>query len=369
MCGQLSVADEPMARMLCDLLDEDNADDYPCTVDEGDPERINVNDVLRLRFGAVRTAVGLVMPDVDTLLRNSHVAAGIAEHAWYVHAIDAASWESEKEVCIRLALVGRLVHALEGAASVFDHRAATLVFLRSNGRFDVPIRYTESDLMRLDVRATEQIIAQLELDDGHTAQRHQIGATAVYELLAAVSQEGRFAELLRRMDEFNRRFVDGYRLFASSFSYEKLRDEAEALRIEYSGKIHKTISDIQGQLLGIPISTVVVATQFKPVGVAQEQVWINGAVLVGAVIFFLLLLMAVWNQVQTLGVIESEIDRHEKALRQEHADIAERLNEVFSGLHDRAFLHRVVLGGAVVACLVGLMVGFAIFHLLQIEAS
>lgn len=366
LCGELTVADQSMADLLSELLHEDHADDYPCVVEQGDPDRIRVGDLFRLQFGKVRTGVGLIVRDVDSLLRNSHVAANIGEHIWYVQSIDTASWEAEKELCRRLSLVGKLVHALEGAASIFDHRTATLVFLRSGGRFDVPIRYGEEDLMRIDERAAEHLIAQLELDDGHAAQRHQIGATAVCELLASLNREKRFAELLQHVDELNQRFVDGYRLFASSFSYEKLRDEAQALRIEFSGRIHKTISDIQGQLLGIPISTVVVATQFKPIGVTPWQLWINGAVLVGAVIFFLLMLLSVWNQMQTLGVLESEIDRHENALREEHADIAERLDGVFTGLRNRAFWHRVALIGVTILCAFGLLVGFTVFHLFQV---
>lgn len=362
LCGKLTVDDDELAKQLRELLSEENADDYPCMVEEGDPEGIRVGDVLHLRFGAVRTGVGLLAPNVDALLRNSHVAAGIAEHGWYVHAIDAASWEGDKDLCRRLALVRRLVHALEGAASIFDHRAATLIFLKNGGRFDVPIRYTERDLLQMDEQAAEQFIAQLELDDGHASQRHEIGSTAVCELLAAISREGRFAELLRRIDELNRRFVDGYGLFASSFSYEKLRDEAEALRIEYSGRIHKTISDIQGQLLGIPISTIVIATQFKPSAQAAGQAWVNLAIVFGAVLFFFLFLLAVWNQWQTLSVIDMDVDRHEAALRKDNSPVAERLKDVFDALRRRTLVQRVILSVAVALCFLGLCVGFAVYQ-------
>lgn len=368
LCGEITVPDQQTADLLHDLLDEANADDYPCTIEQGDPDQVRVGDALRLHFGAVRTAIGLVVPDVAALLNYSQVAAGIAEQAWYVNSIDAASWEPDKEFHRRLTLVGRLVKALEGSASIFDPRKATLVFLRTSGRFDIPVRYAESDLMQLDESATERLIADLELKDGHSAQRHEIGATAVSEMMAGVPLERRFAEMLRRMGELHQRFVDGYRLFASSFSYEKLRDQAEALRIEYSGKIHKTISDIQGQLLGIPISTIVVATQFKPTAGAPGQIWINLAVIVGAVIFFGLLLLSVWNQSQTLSVIEAEIDRHENALRKDNADIADRLDDVFPRLRKRALVHHIALWGAVGLCLLGLLIGFAVFWVFHVTS-
>lgn len=366
LCGDLTVNSQEAAGLLQNLLREENATDYPCLVEEGNPDNVAVGDVFRLQFGSVRTGIGLVVPDVTTLLRNAQVASGTEATAWYVVSRDVASWE-DTELNRRLALVHRLVRALESTAAIFDPRKATLVFLR-DGRFDVPIRYAEADLEQMDATAAEQIIADLELQDGHTAQRHEICATAVCELLAGVPTDARFAAILLRLEELRQRFVDGYKLFASSFSYEKVRDQAEALRIEYSGKIHKTLSDIQGQLLGIPISTIVVATQFKDLSTSPGQLWINIAVITGAFIFCVLLSLAVWNQFHTIGVIAEEIDRHEKLLSRDHADIAERVRHVFVGLRNRMQFHRIALAGAVIVCGVGFLIGFAVFWLLSQSA-
>lgn len=79
--------------------------------------------------------------------------------------------------------------------------------------------------------------------------------------------------------------------FTSGFSYEKVRDEVEATRIEYAGKIHKVIGDIQNQLLGIPVATIVVATQMKEATRYDSQYWINAAVVLGCWVFALLVLM------------------------------------------------------------------------------
>lgn len=153
----------------------------------------------------------------------------------------------------------------------------------------------------------------------------------------------RFSHILSQLPEVLQRFNDGYRLFASSFSFEKVRDQLEGLRIEYTGKIHKTISDIQGQLLGIPVATIVVATQMKETSAIGAQMWSNLAVLVGSFIFSLLLGASIFNQFQTLFVLEQEVKRHEAATRNEHADIALRFRDVFDQLHGRIFWQGVIL--------------------------
>lgn len=368
LCGELCVPDQATADFLRELLDEGQADHYPCEVVEGDPDNVRVGDLFHLCFGRVRTAIGLIAPDVDTLLRNTQVASGTETTHWYVVDRDEASWEADKEIPRRLQVVHQFVKALEGTASIFDARNARIVFLR-DGRLDVPIQFDGGVLLACDEKIAQEMITQLKLEDGHTDQRHEICATAICEMLSGQPKEQRFAALLRGMAEFRQRFVDGYKLFAASFSFEKVRDQAESIRIEYLGKIHKTFSDIQGQLLGIPISTIVVATQFKDVetltGPSRTgQMWINVAVIAGAFIFCIFLTLAALNQKHTLDVLEEEIDRHKKALEEDHADIKARLDSIFVKLTNRATLHRIGLWIVFIVCWVSFFFGLSVFWVL-----
>jgi len=368
LCGDMRVPDQATADFLRELLDEEQADHYPCEVVEGDPDDVKVGDLFHLCFGRVRTAIGLIVPNVDALLRNTQVASGTETIHWYVVDRDEASWEADKEIPRRLQVVQQLVKALEGTASIFDVRNARIVFLR-DGRLDVPIQFDDGTLLACDENIAQDMIAQLKLEDGHTDQRHEICATAICEMLSGQPKEQRFAVLLRGMAEFRQRFIDGYKLFAASFSFEKIRDQAESIRIEYLGKIHKTFSDIQGQLLGIPISTIVVATQFKDVetlvGPARTgQMWINVAVIVGALIFCIFLTLAAVNQKHTLDVLEEEIERHKRALENDHADIKTRLNSIFSTLTDRAAIHRFGLWVVIIVCWAAFFFGLSIFWML-----
>lgn len=361
--GELQVKDAAMADFLRELLSDGNADAYPCLVESGDPESISVGDVLHLGFGSPRTSVGLVVESAAALVRNREIAAGTADHSWYVFDEDVASWESSSDLCARIGAVKRLVVAFESSAALFDHRKSTLIFLR-NGRFDVPVTYDIGALKSMDLNAARDLTAALELDDGHTAQRREICCTAVCELLSNTAVGSRFSQILIRLPELQSRFDDGYRLFASSFSFEKIRDEAEAVRIEYTAKIHKTLADIQGQLLGIPISTIVVATQFKDVASTPGQLWINVAVMVGATIFCALLFIAIWNQKHSLDVILEEVNRHESVLKKQSEDLASRLSGIFNKLRDRIFWHEAALAIIGAVAIIAWLVGVAVFWML-----
>jgi hypothetical protein len=99
-----------------------------------------------------------------------------------------------------------------------------------------------------------------------------------------------------------------YRLFVSNFSYDKVRSELEAAQVEYTAKIHKVFTDIQNQLLTIPVATVVVATQME-LATGSDQFWIDTAVLMGSFIFVILVGFLVCNQKHTLDTLEKEITR------------------------------------------------------------
>lgn len=358
--GELRVKDQETAEFLKVLLSDELENDYSCYIEEGDPDNITIGDTFRLGFARIRPAIGLLIPDVSELLANSKLVSDAAFAPWYVVAEDEASWE-HGPISQRLSAINQLVAALEGAVSVIDHRKGTLVFIR-DGRFDVPLRLDGETFRTFDLDVLRQLVGLLKLEDGHTKQRHEICATAIREMLVNTPVEHRFGRLLLDIAELKQRLIDGYALFASAFSFKKVRDQAEAMRIEYTGKIHKTFSDIQGQLLGIPVSAFVVATQFKDAATAPAgQVWVNLGIFVGVLIFCILFSLSALNQWHTLDVLEDEIKRQERTLLEEHADLKSRLDDIFTKLHDRSLAHRVALIIVIAVCWTGFLLSTGAF--------
>ena len=299
----------------------------------GNPDGLKVGDVFRLNFGTPRLGLGYVVRDLDTFLRHESARIGQMKY-WYVADLD---WRFDETNCLygeKYLALQSLIASLELAAAMFDRSAALLVFLR-DGRVDLPIHYSQADLVQLDVDLVKKITTFAGAEDGHAKQRAEILGTAVVDLLKNVPESDRFAYLLRNLGKLFDLFRDGYSLFVASFSYEKVRDQIEGWRVEHTAKIHKAISDIQGQLLGIPVSTIIVATQLKEVSGPGAAMWGNIAVLVGVAVFVVLLGLAIRNQFHSLDILRIEVDRHESATKKECATIAPRFSEVYGTLRDR----------------------------------
>lgn len=363
--GRLTVSDDETAAILGEIFSQalEDEDNFRCQVTEGNLDAMPaVGAVYEVVFGRPRLGIGYLFKDVEEWLRNQDVRRGRLER-WYIAKEDWAAGEKTGLLWRSYEAVTRLVRVMEDCATVVDGDGTTLVFLPGE-RLDLPVIYGEVDLAGLNVDDAQALTDFVSVEDGHTRQRREILGSALRDMVKSLPKQERFAHLLRHVSELKCRFQDGYALFASSFSFEKVRDQVEALRIEYTGKIHKTLSDIQGQLLGIPVSTIIMATQMKEVTAPGAQMWVNIGVMVGAVLFLFLLILAVWNQHQTLTVLEDELKRHEALLRADNAGIADRLQEPFQKLGRRIFSHRIILLGVLAICGVGLMIGFAIFWML-----
>lgn len=250
----------------------------------------------------------------------------------------------------RYMVVIGLVQALKEAAGFLDTPEQNLVFI-SGGRFDLPVNYTVTDLRKLnldDVRALTTLIPA----DTHKKQCAAIFASAITDLVRAQPTQNRFAYLLAHAKELRAAYDQGYKIYAAGFSYEKLKDTVEAARVEFAGKIHKVLSDVQNQLLGIPIATIIVATQMKPSADFGAEFIVNTAVLLGAWVFVGLTLLLLFNQFQTLLVLEGEIKRQKLQLEREYKAVAGSLEDAFTSLVRRVFSQKVILGviSIVVVC-------------------
>jgi hypothetical protein len=242
------------------------------------------------------------------------------------------------------------------AAAFLDKDAQELIFIK-DGKFEVPVKYTVDDLARATASDIQSLLDCI-VDGVHAKECRAIMSTAVVEMTAYLPDDLRFAYLLTHLRQLKQKYDDGYQLYTSGFSYQKVRDEVEAARIEYAAKIHKIFSDIQNQLLGIPVATVIVATQMKDAKTFGYEFWVNCGVLVGCWIFAIIVVMLLRNQSHTLQVLKSEIKRQRLQIALNYATVAKSFEDTFNYLDKRMQAQRLALG--VIYAIVG--VGLALSH-------
>lgn len=316
-----------------------------------DPATLAVGQTVRVRVGAPRLGLGLLVRSFDDLLKASE--ARISEPAAYF-VIDGAIEPTTAPVPPAISVyrkVLNLIALFAEAASYLDRTRQELVFFHDH-KVVVPVRYDAAVLARVPGRAIDVLLENFK-DDVHKDQKLAILAEAIVHVAEPQPLAQRLVYLLDNLDALTEALRNGYRLFASSFSYAKIRGEIETAKVEYVGKIHKTLIDIQSQLLGIPVATIIVASQLKAARGCGVEFWTNIAVLGGAWIFLVLLLVAIVNQWVTLGAIADDIAGQQIRLARDYAPISGQFTAVFKGLRTRIDWHRGALIGVGLIALIG----------------
>ena len=289
-----------------------------------------------------RLGFGLLKRDIGELIDGSRKAR-IKEPSFFLMA-DGISSNDPVDIdhpVARYRAALDFIQLLKRSAAFLDADEPALIFIK-DGKFEVPIDYDADDLEKMSIPVVQEILKIIP-PGIHEKQCAAILAEAVVSITKDLPGEQRFKYLLIHADELKRKFDQGYQLFAAGFSYEKVRDQVEAARVEFSGKIHKVFSDIQNQLLGVPVATIIVATQMKDSKAVGYEFWVNTAVLVGCWVFAILMIFLLHNQSHTLAVLRDEIDRQERQLKKEFSAVADTFTKTFKYLSKRAFTQRVIL--------------------------
>lgn len=338
--GLLHVADEAVAKTLR-TIEEDEALYDLVQIALASPGTFSIGDDVAITIRAPNHKLGLLVSDFDALF-NAPDASWREPASYYV--IDERYAAGDADIPIALARYRSLltvVALLREAASYVSDLHRELVFI-ADQKTVVPIIFSVTDLPPSISEQAKRLGAVFE-GATHRDEKTGLLADAVVELVRSQRRADRFSYLVANLETLCEQVEKGYRLFVSSFSYSKVKKDIEAARLEYVGKIHKTIVDIQGQLLGIPIATIVVATQLKTPGWCDVSFWTNTAVLLGAWTFIGLLWLAVRNQRHTLDTISLELNGQRERMNREEAALREDFVGIYNDLDKRIRWHRTAL--------------------------
>lgn len=319
--------------------DSDAQEDSGMTLVLDDP-RIEMGADVDIQFSSPRTSLGRLVDDLGSLIEGPKARVEEPKN-YFVKAgrLTAATVPASAEQ-VRYRSVLGLVDQLRKAAAYLDAVHQHLVFIR-DGKIVVPVDYRIGDLTKTDPVQVQALLSQFE-GEVHLEQKLGILSEAVIDLIAGVPAGERFRRLLGELPELSSRVSAGYRLFASSFTYSKVRRDVETAQAEFIVRMHKTFVDLQGQILGIPVATIVVATQLKLPTDCGPESWTNIAVVGGAWIFVAFLIASVANQWFTLDAISFEFGRQKERLLKDFNEVSTSFADAFEQLEKRDFWHRFV---------------------------
>lgn len=355
--ASLTIVDETLRAALVTCLGD--VREFAVGLTTGDPDNIAVGTTVELAFGDPRMGLGILADDLAGLLQSPRYRVSEPRNYFIIAPKFAKADVPVPENIDRYRKVLSLVETLKKAAAYLDPDSGTLVFVHG-GKFELPVNYDVGALAGIDNVALSKILSFVG-EDAYSEQKLGILEGAVRGLLEQLSPSDRFSRLLSQLPELATKTIDGYRLFIANFSFDKVRDSLEAAKVEYATKIHKAFSDIQTQILTIPVATVVVATQMKAATSVGYEFWVNLAVLVGCWVFIVLMAFVLFNQFHTLAVLAGEIERQQSQIKKEYRDIAGQFEDVFAFLRRRLCLQRWALGSVGFVLAVGLILAHVVY--------
>ncbi|CAD6539224.1 hypothetical protein [Paraburkholderia metrosideri] len=354
--GELDITNQGICDALKVCLND--LHEYSVAITE-DTTAVAVGNTVHVEFGEPKLGLGMLTDDMTGLLKAQRHRLKEPKNYFLIErkfAKGDADPPAEVQQYRRLL---QLVELLETVAAYLDRDAGKLVFVHG-GRFEMPIAYTVKDLAIMDEAATSKLLAFVG-DDAFNEKKLGILEGAIRETCQPYAEPDRFSGLLANLPELAEKATHGYRVFISEFSYDKIRDALETAKVEYAAKIHKVFTDIQTQILTIPVATIVVATQMKSATTYGYEFWVNTAVLAGVWVFAILVSFLLVNQRFTLAVIDGEIKRQKEHTKKNYEAIAEQFAGVFDFLLKRLWWQRVALVAVAVVLATGLVLAHVVY--------
>lgn len=238
--------------------------------------------------------------------------------------------------------------------------AKTLGFL-SKERLEVTPEYEAKDLH--DLKALPEFQSEFIDSETHQEQKRTIIKTVLIEFFTG-EKTVPLSRLLAQFDDFYEKIKASYQLYVSEFSFQKVKEEIEKERLDATTKLNKVFSDIQNQLLAVPVALVLAGGQMSHAGV-----WTSKNILIwfGVLVFSVFMALLLRNQQHTLLAVKQEIDQQWQQISGKYHSVATRFNKSYQQLDDRYHHQERLID--VVDLFVALVLGAATTMLLSFSAS
>lgn len=192
--------------------------------------------------------------------------------------------------------------------------------------------YCSEDLSR-DFILVKNFIREYIQNDFHQEDRHLAVINGLHE--SYKENEISISTFLKGFETFFRMVKSNFQLYMDKFSFNDFKNQIEEDRREYTIKINKVFSDMQNQLLTLPIATVLAAGQMSIVNSAGDFIK-NILIMVGIIIFCVFVLMQITNQEVTLQALDEEIKLRKSAMEsKEESDYRADFLNVYLSLDSR----------------------------------
>ncbi|MEX0447962.1 hypothetical protein [Xenorhabdus sp. SGI246] len=345
-------------QLDCDLLNEllGNPKEYGIELKEGS---ISPQKNVILYVDPPRTGLGALYDDYAALFYPQKNLYKEPPN-YYIKEVKFFSADHDiPKLIVNYRAVLSFLSLLKESSAYFDESSYEIVFFDSE-LFKISINYSYNTIQELNKDDLDSLISYFD-DDTHREQKLNILIKSMQTITENVQLTSIFEYILNNIRLLRFQFEKGYRVFVSAFSYDKVMDQLRIAKVEEMGKIHKVFSDIQNQILGIPVATIIISTQMKPTKSWNYQAIINSSVLFGCLIFVFLVVLMLCNQLQTLKTIKEEIDHRKQQIKKEYSSIEGDISGVFLSISNRLRIQSIAFFIIFMILVLGLILTFLVY--------
>lgn len=187
----------------------------------------------------------------------------------------------------------------------------------------------------------------------HQSERYSIAASEFVDHLITFDKNERIFTLLKNIDTIYQSTLSKYSLYLEDFKYSKFTDKITKYSEEFLNRVNKVISDLQSQILAIPLAISVI-TIFK------EDNKINVYIYAGFLIYLLMVFYACCQQAYNLIHIKAQINQFNEYANLPK-DLSPEWKKEIGPVKRKIFWHESFL--VLVALFIGFLIGICIFNI------
>lgn len=194
----------------------------------------------------------------------------------------------------------------------------------------------------------------------HENERFTILASEIYDLVIDSEAKERIFKVLSSSETLYKSVMQKYALYLDDFKYSKFNEKLTKFANDFLEKVNKNISDLQTQVLAIPMASALLAT-FKP---DSKLLWVT---FLGFLIYSLMVLYTTFQQSYNLLTLKNQINDFKDTYVKENEELKEKWDKetalIFKKIKWHEWYMRFVLGFILIVC------GICIYNLVNMDES
>lgn len=169
----------------------------------------------------------------------------------------------------------------------------------------------------------------------HENERYTIAASEFVDNLNSIDKGDRVFHILKNIDIIYQSTLSKYSLYLDDFKYSRFNDKIAKYADDFLIKVNKTISELQTQILAIPLSVAILGT-LKP------DTKLNQFIFLAFLIYSIMVFYATAQQTYNLNLISSQIKNFISDNKIPDS-LSGKWNTEITPIENKIFWHRVYL--------------------------